>query len=228
MSDLAIVAGAAGAGFGVMKPMAEAAADLAKKLLGRPLLVAGDLLADEVYRMQCENRIRILHKLKVKLEESGTPPVTMPPGFVVAAVEAMGNVEEDDLQHLWANLLRSAMADQDKRSPMYLGVLRQLGSREAAWFSKSFAILQTTDLDVSTLNSDAVAQLLALGLLKHPHPDFWLEVFNSDPGDIARGADPVRYTVRQQPEQPEMYVTISDFGLLFGEAVGIEEISKSA
>ncbi|MFI4917896.1 MAG: DUF2806 domain-containing protein [Phycisphaerales bacterium JB060] len=225
MNDLAIVAGAMGAGFGAMKPMAEAAADLAKKLLGRPLLVAGDLLADEVYRIQCENRIRTLHKLKLKLEETGTPPEAMPPGFLVAAMEAIGNVDDEDLQHLWANLLKSAMTDPDKRSPMYLGVLRQLGTREAVWFSKSYEALLSNDLDISTLNTDAVYQLLALGLVKHPHPEFWLEVFHTDPGDSNFGSEPVKYFVRQQPEQPEMCVTISEFGQLFAEAVKIQEIA---
>jgi len=221
VSDLTAVALAtAGAGFAVAKPVAEAASDLAQKLLGEPFEVAGSMLADKMYYWQCVNRIKVLEKLRTRLDKTGIPLESLPAGFLIPALEAAGNVEDDELQQLWASLLYNAIEERSSRSPMYLNVLRQLGAREARWLNEHYRQLRKEHVEISKLDGTIVHQLIVLGLLKHPHPEFSLEL--KDAGDFIRSSDPVEYDVRQWPIEPDAYVILSEFGELFALAIDIE------
>ncbi|MEQ8845965.1 MAG: Abi-alpha family protein [Phycisphaerales bacterium] len=210
MSDLAAVAAAAGAGFGVARPVAEAASDLAEKLLGRPFTVAGDLLGDQIYYWQCVNRIRLLDKLKTRLAESDTPIESLPPGFLVPALDAAGNVDSDELQDLWAQLLLNAMRQPNARSPMFVSVLKQMGPIEAEWLNKNAGQLRKEFLEIGHKPSHAVGQLLAMGVLIHPFPE--IRVRRADPAEFDRWSVPDEYTLDMHPNEPEFYITLSDFG----------------
>ena len=216
MKDLAAVAAAAGAGFAVAKPVAEAASDLAQKLLGRPFTVAGDLLGDQIYYWQCVNRIRVLDRLRAKLEESEFPAKSLPPGFLVPALDAAGNVDDDDLRELWAKLLLNAIRDPDSRSPMFISVLRQMGPAEAQWLHENFGAFQSGYIDRD--GSNASDHLLALGVLGHPTPEFQLLPGTSF---YSRHNVPDDYVLVVTPSDPQSCIELSAFGYLFVEALGL-------
>ncbi|MEQ9095837.1 MAG: Abi-alpha family protein [Phycisphaerales bacterium] len=228
MSDLAIVAGAAGAGFGVMKPMAEAASDLARRLLGRPFEVAGEMLGDQIYCWQCVNRIKILDKLSAKVRESNTPVEALPPGFLVPALEAAGNTDHEGLQDLWANLLHSAIENSDDQSPMYVSILRQMGGAEALWLSDNVGEVRRGMHAIMTLEGafqPVVYRLVALGILEHPNPQYEAKESRT----VYPGVDPSKQQQNKITIQEKHglglggvdTVRLSRLGLYFCGAVGL-------
>jgi hypothetical protein len=47
----------------------------------------------------------------------------------------VGNVDDEDLQELWARLLASAMVDNENQHPAYISILQQFSPDEAKIFS---------------------------------------------------------------------------------------------
>jgi hypothetical protein len=113
------------------KPVVEVACDLACALLGRPLRHAGGLLGDEVYAWRASNRIRLLSLVKKKLDVAKATPRMVPAGFLLPLLDAAGDVEEIDLQELWANLLASGIKADGNQHPMFVHALKQMSSQDA-------------------------------------------------------------------------------------------------
>ena len=113
------------------KPVVEQACEFAESLLGEPLRVAGGALADHVYGWQTRNRVRILEKTRQLLEERNVSPRPVATGFLIPALEAMGNTEDESLQELWARLLAGAMDDTDQQGAIFVETLRKLSAEEA-------------------------------------------------------------------------------------------------
>ena len=116
---------------GVAQPLVDSTFGLIAGLLGEPCRIAGEMLADEVYHWQCRNRIRVLLKVKQRLELTGVPPRVVPRGFLLPILQASGNVEDDELQELFANLLVAGVSSDDSQHPAFVQVIRQISVNEA-------------------------------------------------------------------------------------------------
>ena len=123
-------------------------------------------------RLQWGNRLRILAKAKKKMDENEDAAKVLPPGFFLPFLEAAGNVEDEDVEELWANLLANSLSIPDAQHPMVLNVLKQLSGQDAQQLR---ALLKREDgevrqkhgitpLLVNELNA-TIARLLALGLV---------------------------------------------------------------
>ncbi|MBK8233110.1 MAG: DUF4393 domain-containing protein [Candidatus Eisenbacteria bacterium] len=116
------------------KPVVEAGCNLINSVLGKPCKVAGELLADQIYAFQWHNRVRIFAKAQALLDEHDVPAAVLPTGFLMPLLDAAGNIEADDLQNLWAQLLASAVQHPSARHPMFVDALRQMSSEDALLF----------------------------------------------------------------------------------------------
>lgn len=111
--------------------MAEAAGELATKLLGQPCEELGGLVADQIQHWRFCNRVRLLNKVEAKIKECNADPRVLPHGFFVPLLTEAGNVEEDELQDLWANLVAAAVQDDGACQRSYVETLKNLSVPEA-------------------------------------------------------------------------------------------------
>jgi len=124
MSDLVAIAA-------LLTPFAVSGARLLEKLLGRPCEVAGDMMADQIYAWQWTNRTRIAHKAVEIMERDEIAVRVLPTGFLLPLLENAGNVDDDELQELWANLLASAVEEESACQSSYIQILQGLSRAEA-------------------------------------------------------------------------------------------------
>lgn len=129
-TTLATIAAGATVFTKLAKPFAESGAKLIETMLGEPCKVAGGMLSDQLYAWQLMNRVKIAAKAKEKLDAAGIEPKAVSPGFLMPFLEAAGNVEEECLQDLWANLLASGTTSDVSQHPLFLSALRNLTKHE--------------------------------------------------------------------------------------------------
>jgi len=129
-SDLTTAMTILGGAIGVAKPVLEAGCRLLENVLGKPLKVAGGMLADQLYVWQWENRINFANRAQQLMDENGVAAKVLPRGFLIPLLEAAGNVDDPELQEMWARLLVSAV-ERDANHPAYVHLLRQLSPDEA-------------------------------------------------------------------------------------------------
>jgi hypothetical protein len=108
------------------KPVVETACELIKNLLGKPCLAIGLLLEDTIYAWRWRNRIRIAHKASVIMQRDHVAAGVLPPGFLLPLLEKAGDVDDEDLQDIWARLLASGAESETHRHPAFVTVLHQL------------------------------------------------------------------------------------------------------
>jgi hypothetical protein len=144
---------------------------LLKDLFGKPLQVAGDMLADQIYWWQWENRIRIAHLAEGILAESEVARRVLPPGFLLPLLEACGDVDDASLQDLWAQLLASGVEDDRFQHPMNIDALRRM-SGDDAHVLRLLARGKPRDIGYPEYDR-ALSRLYALGLSAGPQePDY--------------------------------------------------------
>lgn len=134
--DMTTAAAIMAAGLGVAKPIVETGCTLLENLLGQPAKVAGGMLADSLYAWRWENRVKVAHRAKQIMERDGVAARVVPKGFLLPLVEAAGNVEDPDLQEMWAQLLASGVADDENQHPMFVDTLRRLNRSDALYLKK--------------------------------------------------------------------------------------------
>lgn len=134
MGDDSSIVAVAGKLADVARPIAESGAQLIENLLGKPCAVAGDLLADQIYAWQWSNRIRIAHKAQEALDKQKVASKVLPPGFLLPLLDAAGNIDDESLQELWANLLASGVQDDTARHPAFIHTLKQMSPSDAEMF----------------------------------------------------------------------------------------------
>ena len=108
----------------------------ASQELKYPVRVAIGMLGDQLYAWQVGNRIRILDKVRAKIEERGVPIAALPAGFVLDALESAQRTDEPELQELWAELLVGAMGAPARAHPLYVDTLRRLSVDDARLFRR--------------------------------------------------------------------------------------------
>lgn len=145
------------------KPLVETGCGLIESLLGEPFKVTGQLLADQVYAWQWKNRVRIAARAQRILSGSNIAPRVLPPGFLLPLIEAAGNVEEDSMQEMWANLLVNATEGDQSHQRMYIETLRSISAHDAAEFTR---LIEAGAHVVKGDDWDCYSRLQALGLLE--------------------------------------------------------------
>jgi hypothetical protein len=139
MSDMTTAATVLAAGLGVAKPVVETGCKLIENLLGEPCKVAGAMLEDQLYAWQWQNRIRIAERANALLEKNHVARRVLPPGFLVPLLDAAGNVDDPNLQELWAQLVAAAVEKDENVHPMFVEALRSLSNHEAVYFQNELA-----------------------------------------------------------------------------------------
>lgn len=118
----------------VAKPLAEKGAKLIDSLLGEPCRVAGNLLADQIYYWQWLNRVKIAARAKEIMDQNGVAARVVPKGFLLPLVDEAGNVEEPQLQELFAQLMANGVADDAAQRRQFVGTLKLLSADDARFF----------------------------------------------------------------------------------------------
>ncbi|HBE69146.1 MAG TPA: hypothetical protein DDW52_13430 [Planctomycetaceae bacterium] len=116
---------------GIAKPIVETASNLLERLAGKPCEIAGEIVADQLYAWQCARRISIFNKASENLKRERIDPRTIAPGFLMPLLEAAGNIDDEELQKLWANLLVSAVESDSAQVSNYIETLRGITRVEA-------------------------------------------------------------------------------------------------
>lgn len=107
------------------------ACSLAEKLLSRPCEVAGELAANYLIEWRNQNTVETLVRLQAILAEQGVEPQNLPPAFVLPALDAIRDVDDERLREMWANLLASAVGCEGNRSIAFVDTLKALTPAEA-------------------------------------------------------------------------------------------------
>jgi hypothetical protein len=170
MSEEITLAGALIAVAHVAKPVVEAGVQFIRDLLGQPIKIAGGMIADSVYLWKLENRVRIAEQAKATLKRKGIPPRQVATGFLLPLLDAAGNVDQPDLQELWAQLLARGVEKDDAQHPAFIETLRRMSAEDARFLKQLAASGQVKPRDrfnaeVVRPDMPVVARLLALGLL---------------------------------------------------------------
>ncbi len=116
---------------GIAKPIVETAAKLIEKLAGKPCEIAGEMFADQLYMWQWQQRIRIFHRAEKVMETEKIAARILRVGFLVTLLDAAGNIENDELQVLWSNLIASAVESEEACESYFVETLKGLTPREA-------------------------------------------------------------------------------------------------
>lgn len=72
-----------------------------------------------------------MHRIFEKFKSKGIAIKQLPPEFVLPFIEAAGNVSDETLQEMWANLLASAVNDPEDARVSYVKLLDQLDAPDA-------------------------------------------------------------------------------------------------
>jgi hypothetical protein len=118
------------------QPVVNTACELIKSLLGEPAKVAGGMLADQLYVWKWRNRMNACAKAAEWLRKMRVPARAMPAGFLLPVLEAVGNVDDESLQDLWARLIASAVVNPANQHPLLIDVLRRWSPAEARLFDR--------------------------------------------------------------------------------------------
>lgn len=116
-----------------MEKLAEAAKEYADLVLKAPLEQLGGILSDSVGYWRLKNRVSILLKTKQLLSDKGIHPGSINPDIFVPLLEDGGNIENEEIQQLFANLLATHLSSHStaKVHPSFSKVLAQFAPGDA-------------------------------------------------------------------------------------------------
>jgi hypothetical protein len=121
---------------GIAKPVVQTASNLLEKLAGKPCEIVGEIIADQLYAWQCARRVAIFNKVSERLKQEKIEPRAIAPGFLMPLLDAAGNIDKEELQELWANLLVSAVESDSAQVATFIETLRGITPDEAQLLSK--------------------------------------------------------------------------------------------
>jgi hypothetical protein len=108
----------------------DTACNLIENILSVPTSKLGDLLGDCVSYWQWCNRLNIVEKANDKLKRKGVPPCKLPLDFAVPFLRDCGDTEDRNLQEWWAEMLSSAIVDEQFRHVAFVGILKSLSGAD--------------------------------------------------------------------------------------------------
>lgn len=112
------------------KPI-DTACKLFESLLGQPVEVAGQAVADQIQAWQWSNRVRIAEKVESRLEAHSVARRVLLPDFLLPLIRDCGDAGDEHLQDLWADLLVSAIENQDAEHVAFLKTIGQFSPTDA-------------------------------------------------------------------------------------------------
>ena len=112
------------------KPI-DTACKLFESLLGQPVEVAGQTVADQIQAWQWSNRVRIAEKVEEKLKEDSIARRVLLPDYLLPLMRDCGDAGDERLQNMWADLLVSAIDDQDAEHVAFLKTINQFSPNDA-------------------------------------------------------------------------------------------------
>lgn len=131
MEDQATPLAAVIGGLAIAKPIAESGTRLIESLLGEPCKVAGAMIADQLYAWQWRNRVTIAHHAREIMSHDGVAAQLILPGFLIPLIDTCGNIDDPELQALWAQLIASGTKDTQHQKVAFVHVLKDLSVGEA-------------------------------------------------------------------------------------------------
>ncbi len=132
----------------------DTACNLIENILSVPTSKLGDLLGDCVSYWQWCNRLNILEKANEKLKKKGVPPCKLPLNFAVPFLRDCGDTEDINLQEWWAEMLISAIVDEQFRHVAFVGILKSLSGADIRFLD--------TLLDISHVEKDGRIKAVAV------------------------------------------------------------------
>src|SRR5258706_10944326 len=84
------------------KPVVQKGCDFVDAVLGKPLKAVGGILADEISFWRWKNRLKIAARAKDILDSKKVQVDVLPPSFLLPLLDAAGNVDDPDLEEMWA------------------------------------------------------------------------------------------------------------------------------
>lgn len=145
-------------------PIVQRALDLLERI-GGPILAAADIAADQVRAWQWANRCRIAAKAARKMEADGVAAKVVPPDFLLPLLSLAGDIADEGLQELWANLLASGVTREDARHPALARVLAQMSAAEArvlVHVAENGPYHVRVQRDGSTFGTDGIGRSIAV------------------------------------------------------------------
>lgn len=111
----------------------QCAKDYADAVLLEPLKQLGGILSDSIGLWRLKNQVRILLKSKQMLDDNGIDHTKILPDIFVPLLEEGGNVEDDNLQNMFASLLASHLNPNlaNNVHPSFSKVIAQLSPIDA-------------------------------------------------------------------------------------------------
>lgn len=129
------------------KPVVDLGCDLVRDLVGStPVRIASGMLSDQLYYWKWRNRVRIAHRAAEIIEHDGIARRIVPPSFLLPLLDAAGDIEDPDLQELWARLLASGVAADEHQHPMWIKILAQMSAEDAKAFEDTVAATDREDV----------------------------------------------------------------------------------
>lgn len=168
------LAGALIAAAHVARPVVESGVHFLRSLLGESVQIAGAMISDRLYLWQLENRVSIAAKARKLVEDCHIPPRQVATGFLFPLLEAAGNVEDENLQDLWAQLLANAVNADSAQHPLFIETLKRMSHADAVFLEKlskdrrvlPFPLGRAVKLgSFATARDENAARLLAIGIL---------------------------------------------------------------
>ena len=131
----------------------DTAIELFSNVFGTPTQITGEALSDTLRNWQWKNRIKIASRAS-ELTGDQCPPVSlMPKGFFLRFIDYSGNVEDNELQEIWARLLADSTVTHSQFHPLLLSALQGLDPDDARLFD---CVMKHAYRETSKQNDDSV------------------------------------------------------------------------
>ncbi len=139
-----------GAATPITRPFAQRAAQLFFRLLRPATDRGGAELADFLFpegpagtdvpslvvHWKARNTALVLVRARAIMDDEKIEVREVPRSWVLPLLDVAGNVEDPDLQEMWARLLASGVAADEHRHPMWVKILAQMSAEDARAFAR--------------------------------------------------------------------------------------------
>jgi hypothetical protein len=144
-------------------------AGLLTDFLGPAAKSAGLLIDDYIRSLRLNRWTKLLADVKSNCEKAHVDPANLPPAILLPAMEAAKDVDDPDLQEMWARLLSNAAADANAQQPMFVDALKRLSGGDARVFDE-FVRAKPSSPDRAVFDKNplhtALERLESLGLIE--------------------------------------------------------------
>ena len=97
-----------------------------ESLLGPAVKGVGSILGDQVAMWQWTNRIRIAEKAERLVDKNKASLRVLPNSFLIPLLRESGDVDDENLQDAWAQLLAASIEDDVAQHTGFVHLLKQL------------------------------------------------------------------------------------------------------